>query len=110
MEDGVDAIWYPCMSYNNDEGIGDNHYNCPVVAYYPELLAANVPVLKETKFLDPYVGLWRRKDFGKRAAQMMLDIFGIPKKETAAAVDAAYGAYEAYVKDIRETGRRYTTP
>ncbi len=24
-------------------GVGDNHYNCPVVAYYPELLAANVP-------------------------------------------------------------------
>ena len=33
VEEGVDAIWYPCMSYNNDEGIGDNHYNCPVVAY-----------------------------------------------------------------------------
>ena len=42
VEQGVDNIWYPCMSYNNDEGIGDNHYNCPVVAYYPELLAANV--------------------------------------------------------------------
>ena len=48
VEEGVDAIWYPCMSYNNDEGIGDNHYNCPVVAYYPELLAANVPALKQT--------------------------------------------------------------
>ena len=66
VEEGVDAIWYPCMSYNNDEGIGDNHYNCPVVAYYPELLAANVPVLKQTKFLNPYVGLWRHKDFEKR--------------------------------------------
>ena len=61
VEEGVDAIWYPCMSYNNDEGIGDNHYNCPVVAYYPELLAANVPLLKQTKFLNPYVGLWRHK-------------------------------------------------
>ena len=68
VEEGVDAIWYPCMSYNNDEGIGDNHYNCPVVAYYPELLAANVPLLKQTKFLDPYVGLWRHKDFEKRIA------------------------------------------
>ena len=45
-----------------DRGIGDNHFNCPVVAYYPELLAANVPALKETRFLDPYVGLWRHKD------------------------------------------------
>ena len=44
VEAGVDAVWYPCMSYNNDEGIGDNHYNCPVVAYYPELIAANVPL------------------------------------------------------------------
>ena len=68
VEEGVDAIWYPCMSYNNDEGIGDNHYNCPVVAYYPELLAANVPLLKQTKFLNPYVGLWRHKDFEKRPA------------------------------------------
>ena len=107
VEAGVDAIWYPCMSYNNDEGIGDNHYNCPVVAYYPELLSANVPALKQTKFLDPYVGLWRRKDFKKRVEKMMADEFGIPKRETAAAVDAAYAAYESYVQDVRQTGKEY---
>ena len=84
VEEGVDAIWYPCMSYNNDEGIGDNHYNCPVVAYYPELLAANVPLLKQTKFLNPYVGLWRHKDFEKRIAQLMEEHFSIPRRETAA--------------------------
>ena len=107
VEEGVDAIWYPCMSYNNDEGIGDNHYNCPVVAYYPELLAANVPALKETKFLDPYVGLWRHKDFTKRIAKLMAAEFDIPEKETKAAAKAAYAAYEAYVHDVRETGRQY---
>ena len=107
VEAGVDAVWYPCMSYNNDEGIGDNHYNCPVVAYYPELLAANVPALKQTRFLDPYVGLWRHKDFGKRIAQLMHQEFGIPKKESAAAARAAYEAYEAYVHDVRATGKEY---
>ena len=35
----LDAIFYPCLTYNFDEGLGDNHYNCPVVAYYPEVLA-----------------------------------------------------------------------
>ena len=40
-EQGVDAIFYPCMPYNFNEGVSDNNYNCPVVAYYPELLAAN---------------------------------------------------------------------
>ena len=107
VEAGVDAIWYPCMSYNNDEGIGDNHFNCPVVAYYPELLAANMPVLKQTRFLDPYVGLWRRKDFKKRAVKMMEADFGIPKRETEGAVDAAYATYDAYVQDVRQTGKAY---
>ena len=107
VDEGVDAIWYPCMSYNNDEGIGDNHYNCPVVAYYPELLAANVPALKQVKYLDPYVGLWRHKDFGKRIAQLMEEEFSIPKRETERAVKAAYEAYDAYVHDVRETGKKY---
>ena len=106
-EAGVDAIWYPCMSYNNDEGIGDNHFNCPVVAYYPELLAANVPALKKTRFLDPYVGLWRHKDFEKRAVKLMEEEFSVPSKETKAAVKAAYEAYDAYVHDIRQTGKEY---
>lgn len=43
---GVDAIFYPCMTYNIDEGLGQNHYNCPVVAYYPEVLAGNCDCLK----------------------------------------------------------------
>ncbi|MEQ2442275.1 acyl-CoA dehydratase activase [Pseudoflavonifractor sp. CLA-AP-H29] len=107
VEEGVDAIWYPCMSYNNDEGIGDNHFNCPVVAYYPELLAANVPALKQTKFLNPYVGLWRHKDFAKRIAKMMEEEFSIPKRETLAAAKAAYAAYDAYVHDVRSTGKKY---
>ena len=43
IEQGVKTIFYPCMSYNIDEHLGDNHYNCPVVAYYPEVIAANMP-------------------------------------------------------------------
>jgi len=107
VEQGVDNIWYPCMSYNNDEGIGDNHYNCPVVAYYPELLSANVPALKKTHFINPYVGLWRQKDFKKRISEMMSQLFQIPKRETLAAADAAYHAYEHYLADVRATASEY---
>ena len=38
VEAGVDAIFYPCLTYNIDEHSAANHYNCPVVAYYSELL------------------------------------------------------------------------
>ena len=40
LEQGVPTIFYPSLTYNFDEKRGDNHYHCPVVAYYPELLHA----------------------------------------------------------------------
>jgi predicted CoA-substrate-specific enzyme activase len=107
IEQGVDAIFYPCMPYNFDEGAGDNNYNCPVVAYYPELLAANMPDLKAARYLNPYTGLHRPRDFEKRAAAYFREQFGVPEKETYAAARAAYGAYEAYKDDIRSTGEQY---
>ena len=107
VEQGVDAIFYPCMSYNFDEKASDNNYNCPVVAYYPELLAANVPDLKKVRYLDPYVGLHRPKDYERIGSKWFEDTFGVPKKEAAAAIRAAYAAYDAYKEDIRATGAAY---
>ena len=101
----VDAIFYPCMPYNFDEGAGDNHYNCPVVAYYPELLTANVERLKDTRFLTPYFGLHRPKDFAKRAAAYFGEQFEIPADEVKAAAAAAYDAYHAYLAAVRQKGQ-----
>ncbi|MCQ2443239.1 MAG: acyl-CoA dehydratase activase [Oscillospiraceae bacterium] len=107
LEQGVDAIFYPCMSYNFDEGTSDNNYNCPVVAYYPDLIATNIPALKQHRFLHPYFGLHRPKDFEKKAADYFKKEFNIPKKETINAARAAYIAYEAYKMDVRQTGQEY---
>ena len=106
-EQGVDAIFYPCMPYNFNEGVSDNNYNCPVVAYYPELLAANVPDLKRVRYLYPYFGLHRPRDFERKAGEWFFNEFQIPKRETAAAAKAAYAAYEAYKDDLRQTARTY---
>ena len=106
LDDGVDTIFYPCMPYNFDEGMGDNHYNCPVVAYYPELLSANVERLKNVRFLMPYFGLHRKKDFKKHAAGYFGSEFGIPVHEINAAADKAYAAYDNYRKMIQDEGSR----
>lgn len=53
IEQGAEYIFYPCLTYNINEKAGDNHYNCPIVAYYSELLQANMPSLKKAKFLYP---------------------------------------------------------
>ena len=104
---GAETVFYPCMSYNFDEGKGDNHYNCPVVAYYPELLAANVTELRSVRFLNLYVGLHRPKDFEKRFAAYMAKTLGVPEKETRAAVRRAYAAYAAYKEKVRELAAEY---
>ena len=108
LEQKPDAIFYPCMSYNLDEHKGDNHYNCPVVAYYPEVLDANVTALSETKFIYDYVGLHRRRDFPTKMTAILNRYFpGIPEKEVKAAANAAYEEYAGYMEKIRRKGREY---
>ena len=91
----LDAIFYPCLTYNIDEGLGDNHYNCPVVAYYPEVLAGNCPELEGQKFIYDYVGIHRPKDFVHKMAKDVLPKYfgGISEKEVQEAANAAYAEY-----------------
>ena len=102
----LDAIFYPCLTYNFDEGLGDNHYNCPVVAYYPEVLAGNCPELEGKKFIYDYVGIHRPKDFVHKMARTVLPKYfgGISEKEVQEAADAAYAEYEAHMAKIRVKG------
>ena len=52
------------MTYNVDEHQSDNHYNCPLVAYYPEVIAANTD-FGDTKFVYPYLSFEDEKSFNK---------------------------------------------
>lgn len=111
LDKGVDFIFYPCMSYNLDEGGSDNHFNCPVVAYYPELLLANNPRLNNDNFIHPYMDLNIRKNVEKVLAKV-LKKYNI-KGRIPAAVDAAYEALELYhinvaakAREIIEQARR----
>ncbi len=102
---GVDAIFYPCMSYNLDEGLSSNHYNCPVVAYYPEVIRANVTNMGGTRFIYDYVGLHRPKDFTKNIHRILCREFGgFDIKEVRRAVDAAYTEYRAHMGRIAAKG------
>ena len=104
---GLDAIFYPCMTYNIDEGLGDNHYNCPVAAYYPEVIAGNCPEIQDTRFIYDYVGLHRPKDFTKKIFTILRNYFpDITKGEVKEATDAAYAEYAHHMSLIRREGER----
>lgn len=99
LEKGVDFIFYPCMSYNIDEGGSDNHYNCPVVAYYPELLKANNDKLTEDNFLAPYIDLNNKSHVAKVMAKT-LKKYGITAKQVMALLNRAYSSQLDFRRDI----------
>ena len=106
IEQGVDAIFYPCLSYNVNEKKGDNHYNCPVVAYYSELLKGNVESLSSTEFLYPYLNINNKNELTKELFAALKDRFGIGKGEVKRAVERGFDAYKRWMNDIRYTGAK----
>ncbi len=101
----VDAIFYPCMSYNFDEELGDNHYNCPVVAYYPEVLKDNCNELEHIPFIFDFIDLSNRQEFEKRYPSMIQKHFPILKKEEVVnAIHEAYAEYDNHMQQIRDKG------
>ena len=105
LSKGVDAIFYPCMTYNLDEHRTQNCYNCPVVAYYPELLKANMPHLKDVDFMMPYFEPDRKKDFVRLAGAYFCKKYShINKRMVKRAIDHAFAELEHYYADIAEAG------
>lgn len=104
----IEHIFYPCMSYNFDEGISDNCFNCPVVAYYPELLKTNVKELNSNNFMMEYLSLNNKKLLSKQLYEILNKIFGdIKQKEVKNALEKAYIEYEKYTKHIKEKGDEF---
>ncbi len=105
IDNGIDTIFYPCMSYNFDEKLGDNHYNCPVVAYYPEVINTNMKDVENITFINDYLGIHRRKDFTKKAYEMLIKYFkDINKKDVKIACDKAYNEYDNFLFKVRMKG------
>ncbi len=104
LDKGVDLIFYPCMSYNMDEGGSDNHYNCPVVAYYPELLKANIPELNNKNFIAPYLNINMKKHVAKVIAEVFSN-YGIRQKQVAEVLNKAYSEQVRYRREIEQKAK-----
>lgn len=106
IKEGVDYIFYPCMSYNVDEGLGDNHYNCPIVAYYPEVIDDNCDIPKSTKLIRDFVDISNHQRFKERFPKILIKYFPQLKLRTIQkAINEAYEEYEGYRKRIVDLGK-----
>lgn len=103
LEKDVDFIFYPCQTYNIQENMGDNRYNCPVVAYYPELLKANVKSLASHRFVYPYLDYESGKVF-ERSLYRSLKPYGVKSGEIKKAVAYAKEAFTASRERLIQKG------
>ncbi|OHT01512.1 CoA-substrate-specific enzyme activase [Tritrichomonas foetus] len=107
---GVKFIWYPCAPYEivEDKGAG-NHYNCPIVTSYPEVLRNNIDDLRQDQgitYMNPFLPLDNKKRLTDRLIEEFSERFNIPPNEIAEAADAAWKEQEKFREDVKEMGRK----
>ena len=100
LKKDIDFIFYPSMTYNFNEHISDNFYNCPIVAYYPEVIKANIKTDK--KIIIDHIGLNNKKFFEKTAYKIFNKYFSVTKSEVKNASNKAYEGYFKYKQKIIE--------
>ena len=108
LEAGVKTIFYPCIPYSRKEyEKADNHYNCPIVISYSEVLKNNVEELKcdTIKFMNPFLP-FEPKSLVKRILE--LDEFreyDFNKKELMEAALKAEAEYQHFREDVHQKGQ-----
>ena len=108
IKQGINTIFYPCMPYSRKEyEKADNHYNCPIVISYSEVLKNNVEELKENniKFLNPFLPF-----DDKNLAKTILELpefaeYNFTKKELINAAKKAEEEYQKCKSDIHNKGK-----
>ena len=108
IQSGIKTIFYPCMPYSRKEyEKSDNHYNCPIVISYSEVLKNNVEELKnpDIKFLNPFLP-FDAKNLTKRILELdEFKEYNFNKKELMEAAKKAEEEYQHFKNAIYEKGK-----
>ena len=106
IERGIKTIFYPCIPYSRKEyEKADNHYNCPIVISYSEVLKNNVENLKNIKFINPFLPFEKDNLIKKILELAEFKEYSFTKKELQNAATKAEEEYQNCKKDIREKGK-----
>ncbi|MCH5184773.1 MAG: 2-hydroxyacyl-CoA dehydratase, partial [Oscillospiraceae bacterium] len=106
LDKGIKNIFYPCVPYEQTEYKNTgNHYNCPIVTSYPEVIYQNTDAIRAEgiNYIYPFLNLDDRKSV-KQQLTKALEMFDIPKSRIYAAADDAFAELAAYKADVRKKG------
>jgi len=103
---GVKFIFYPSITHEQlEQKNADNHFNCPIVVSYPEVVKNNIDALREEKvlFMKPFLPFDDEERLIDRL-QEELKPLRIGRMEIRESVYMAYKEQEAFKRDIRKAG------
>lgn len=101
---GVKRIFYPSLPYEQKEDLkANNHYNCPIVTSYPEVIRNNMDLLAENNvdFIHPFLPIYDKKRMAERLYEVFAP-YGCQEEEIRSAAEAAYTEYDRFKADIRK--------
>lgn len=109
LQQGIKFIFYPCIPYETKEDPGaGNHYNCPIVTSYPEVLRNNVEQLRQDDtvlFMNPFLPVYDKQRLKERLfEELSLKFKKLTRQKINEAVDAAWAEQEKFRKDVQEKG------
>ena len=100
----VTMIFYPCVPYEEWEyKDAGNHYNCPIVTSYPEVIANNMDEIKGVRFMYPFINMNDKKSFIQQMYNEIKDM-GITMSEIIEAANEAFEERAKVKADIRAKG------
>ncbi|NLF80269.1 MAG: 2-hydroxyglutaryl-CoA dehydratase, partial [Clostridia bacterium] len=106
INQGLRHIFYPCLPKERAEfKAADNHYNCPLVACYAEIIRANIDLLAErqVKLYHPFLPYNDDKRLAERLFAELAD-FGLSRSEVRRAVAMARAEDHRFKADMRRQG------
>lgn len=105
IEQGIHTIFYPCIPYSRKEyKDADNHYNCPIVISYSEVIKNNIEQLKDIEYINPFLPLDPKK-LVKRILELdEFKRFGFSKKELQIAAEKADAEHHKFRDDVHKKG------
>ena len=109
IQQGIKTIFYPCIPYSRKEyEQSDNHYNCPIVISYSEVIKNNIEELRNSdiKYLNPFLPI----DDTKNLAKIIYSLpefkeYKFTRKELKEAAEAAEAEYQNFKNDVRKKGK-----
>lgn len=107
IEKGIKNIFYPSVVYENEEDkYSDNHFNCPVVMSYSEVIKNNMENLKsnEINFMNPFITMNNKSKLKKVLYDELSSKFNVTKENISKAIDKATKEQEIFKLDIRLKG------